>query len=98
MSVFLFFFYQLDKTDLFLITDDIKLKLVNKSYVLENINFNTQPAVMHGNGLSKITFNSYTNYIPNKWSPESGCSTCYDNNIDLSTLKVFSHTTFPYKF
>jgi len=83
---------------IFLITDDIKLKLVNKSYVLENINFNTQPAVMHGNGLSKITFNSYTNYIPNKWSPESGCNTCYDNNIDLSTLKVLSHIAFLYKF
>ncbi|XP_060849182.1 procollagen-lysine,2-oxoglutarate 5-dioxygenase isoform X1 [Rhopalosiphum padi] len=73
--------------NVYLAEDDIKLKLVNKSYVLENINFNTQPAVVHGNGLSKITFNSYTNYIPNKWSPEIGCSTCYDNNLDLSTLK-----------
>lgn len=70
------------------------MKLVNKSYVLENINFNTQPAILHGNGLSKMTFNSYTNYIPNKWSPESGCITCYDNNLDLSTLKVLSHKTF----
>ncbi|KAL4090405.1 hypothetical protein QTP88_025251 [Uroleucon formosanum] len=73
--------------NIYLAEDDIKLKLVNKSYVLENINFNTQPAILHGNGLSKMTFNSYTNYIPNKWSPESGCNTCYDNNLDLSTLK-----------
>ncbi|XP_050059539.1 procollagen-lysine,2-oxoglutarate 5-dioxygenase isoform X1 [Aphis gossypii] len=73
--------------NVYLAEDDIKLKLVNKSYVLENVNFNTQPAVIHGNGLSKITFNSYTNYIPNKWSPESGCNTCYDNNLDLSMLK-----------
>lgn len=95
MSVF--FFINWFKLILFVFTDDIKLKLVNKSYVLENINFNTQPAVIHGNGLSKITFNSYTNYIPNKWSPESGCITCSDNNLDLSTLKVLSHITFLYQ-
>jgi len=88
-----YIFINLSKCILLVITDDIKLKLVNKSYVLENINFNTQPAVVHGNGLSKITFNSYTNYIPNKWSPEIGCSTCYDNNLDLSTLKVLSTIT-----
>jgi len=66
----------------------MKLKLVNNSYVLENIHFNSYPAVIHGNGLSKLTLNSYTNYIPNKWS-ESGCNTCNNNNQDLSTLEVF---------
>lgn len=58
--------------------------------MLENIQFNTNPAVVHGNGFSKLTLNSYTNYIPNKWSPEIGCSVCQDNTIDLSTLEVFS--------
>lgn len=61
---------------------------------MKNTNFNTYPAVIHGNGISKITFNSYTNYIPNKWSPESGCATCYDNSIDLSTVKVLLPKTF----
>lgn len=56
--------------------------------MLENIHFNTHPAVVHGNGLSKLTLNSYTNYIPNKWSPEMGCTTCQDNIINLSTFKV----------
>lgn len=97
-TVFIFYFINYSKLILLLITDDIKLKLVNKSYVLENVNFNTQPAVIHGNGLSKITFNSYTNYIPNKWSPESGCNTCYDNNLDLSMLKVLSTINLSYKF
>lgn len=70
-------------------TDDVRLKLVNKTYEVENIHFNSQPVIVHGNGLSKLTLNSYTNYIPNKWSPESGCTTCYDNTLDLSVLRVF---------
>lgn len=71
------------------ITDDIRLRLVNKTYVLENIHFNSHPSVVHGNGISKMSLNSYTNYIPNKWSPENGCSICFDNTLDLSTLKVY---------
>lgn len=56
---------------------------------MENIIFNTHPAILHGNGLSKLTLNSFTNYIPNKWSLENGCTTCHDNTIDLSTFEVF---------
>lgn len=83
----MWFLYQ-SKQILHAFTDDVRLRLVNKSYVLENIRFNSHPAIVHGNGLSKLTLNSYTNYIPNKWSPELGCNTCYDNILDLSTLKV----------
>lgn len=75
-------------------TDDVRLRLVNKSYELENIRFNTHPVVVHGNGLSKLTLNSYTNYIPNKWSHENGCISCYDNTIDFSILKVLLFIQF----
>lgn len=64
------------------------MRLINKSYVLENIKFNSHPAILHGNGLAKLSLNSYTNYIPNQWSPDSGCTKCKDNTIDLSMLKV----------
>lgn len=67
---------------------------MNNSYVLENIHFNSHPAVVHGNGLSKLTLNSYTNYIPNKWSSENGCNTCYNNILDLSTVKVLVFILF----
>ncbi|VVC41556.1 Hypothetical protein CINCED_3A018714 [Cinara cedri] len=78
---------------LYLAEDDVRLRLVNKSYILENIHFNTHPAVVHGNGLSKLTLNSYTNYIPNKWSPEIGCNTCQDNTINLSAYKKDDYPT-----
>ncbi|XP_050425318.1 procollagen-lysine,2-oxoglutarate 5-dioxygenase isoform X2 [Adelges cooleyi] len=71
---------------LYAVEDDVRLRLVNKSYVLENVRFNTHPALVHGNGVSKMTLNSYANYIPNKWSPEIGCDFCKDGNLDLSTL------------
>lgn len=79
--------------NLYLAEDDIRLRLVNKSYILENIRFNTHPALVHGNGLSKLTLNSYTNYVPNKWSHESGCVSCYDNTIDFSILKEENYPT-----
>lgn len=82
-------FINLFRKCLLIFTDDVRLRLVNKSYILENIHFNTHPVIVHGNGLSKLTLNSYTNYIPNKWSPENGCNTCFVNTVDLSTLEVF---------
>lgn len=76
------------KLFLFVFTDDVRMRLINKSFVLENTQFNSHPAIIHGNGLAKLSLNSYTNYIPNQWSPESGCSKCKDSNIDLSMVKV----------
>ncbi|XP_050525944.1 procollagen-lysine,2-oxoglutarate 5-dioxygenase isoform X2 [Daktulosphaira vitifoliae] len=74
--------------NLYAVEDDVKLRVINMSYVLENIRFNSHPAIVHGNGLSKNVLNSFTNYIPNMWSPEIGCNSCQDNNLDLSILNV----------
>lgn len=44
----------------------------------------TEPAILHGNGPSKITLNYLSNYIPNVWNSVDGCIKCKQNHINLN--------------
>ena len=48
------------------VEEDISLN-IDRS-IVNNKYTNTQPSIIHGNGISKDFFNSMTNYIPNRWS------------------------------
>lgn len=54
--------------------------------ILVNTVHDTRPLVFHGNGVSKLSFNSLTNYLANSWSQKDGCLICKENNIDLSQV------------
>ncbi|XP_054270597.1 procollagen-lysine,2-oxoglutarate 5-dioxygenase-like isoform X1 [Macrosteles quadrilineatus] len=59
--------------------DIVEDTLVNKVH-------NTKPLVLHGNGPSKIHFNTLTNYLPRGWTEAEGCATCKENTIDLTKV------------
>jgi hypothetical protein len=66
------------------VEDEIELVTNSSgSYAYNNL-YNTRPAVLHGNGASKIFLNFLGNYLPNQYNEETGCAHCYDNNIELS--------------
>lgn len=50
---------------------------------MKNIVTRTEPAILHGNGLSKITLNYLGNYVPNTWNYEDGCIKCKNGQLDL---------------
>ncbi|XP_066923036.1 procollagen-lysine,2-oxoglutarate 5-dioxygenase 1-like [Clytia hemisphaerica] len=53
----------------------------NKIY---NKRFNTYPAVIHGNGPSKLELDRLSNYFPREWHPSQGCLTCDDGKFSLA--------------
>lgn len=59
---------------------------------LLNTVHNTKPLVFHGNGLSKLAFNTLANYLAHSWTPTEGCISCHENNIHLDKVTVFNIT------
>lgn len=55
-------------------------------YGIKNVITHTEPIVLHGNGLSKITLNYLSNYVPNMWNSVEGCVKCKQNNIQLNNI------------
>lgn len=53
---------------------------------LNNIAYSTHPAILHGNGLSKIDFNSASNYLAKSWSKSEGCKACKEDNLKLEDI------------
>lgn len=64
----------------------MELKKDENEVYLENIVTITRPSVLHGNGLSKLEFNTLSNYLANSWSPTSGCVACKEDNLKLADL------------
>lgn len=62
---------------------DVELQFDEKDAYLENVAYKTRPLILHGNGLSKVPFNSLTNYLARAWTPETGCRACKDGVIAL---------------
>ncbi|KAH8411190.1 hypothetical protein KR222_010054, partial [Zaprionus bogoriensis] len=62
---------------------DVKLKvdLDSNQGTLQNIDFMTTPAIIHGNGLSKVDLNAYGNYLAKTFS--GICTFCQENLLDL---------------
>ncbi|XP_076270326.1 procollagen lysyl hydroxylase isoform X2 [Rhynchophorus ferrugineus] len=64
-----------------------------ETFSLKNVQTNSEPLIVHGNGLSKLTLNYLGNYLPNGiWNSYEGCISCKDGEIDL---KKFSKSEWP---
>lgn len=63
--------------------NDVKLKvdLDSNQGELRNIDFMTTPAIIHGNGLSKVDLNAYGNYLAKTFS--GVCTFCQEYQLEL---------------
>uniref|UniRef100_A0A1A8IG05 Procollagen-lysine,2-oxoglutarate 5-dioxygenase 1 n=1 Tax=Nothobranchius kuhntae TaxID=321403 RepID=A0A1A8IG05_NOTKU len=67
--------------------DEVVLKFENGRVRARNVQYDTLPVIIHGNGPTKLQINYLGNYIPNTWSFEDGCTVCHENLRSLSALK-----------
>lgn len=68
--------------------DDVKLDVNVKtgSGVLQNINFLTNPSVVHGNGPSKLQLNAFGNYLAGTFNEK--CVICEEERQELDEIKL----------
>lgn len=68
--------------------DDVKLdvNLESNNGTLKNIHFQTQPNIIHGNGLSKIELNSFANYLAKTFNRK--CLICEENRLELNVCII----------
>uniref|UniRef100_T1IVE2 Fe2OG dioxygenase domain-containing protein n=1 Tax=Strigamia maritima TaxID=126957 RepID=T1IVE2_STRMM len=66
---------------------DVELRFRNNEAYLSNTAYATNPAVVHGNGPSKVTLNNLGNYLAKSWEQEAGCPSCQDNLVNLENIK-----------
>uniref|UniRef100_A0A8C6L5H1 Procollagen-lysine,2-oxoglutarate 5-dioxygenase 1 n=1 Tax=Nothobranchius furzeri TaxID=105023 RepID=A0A8C6L5H1_NOTFU len=69
--------------------DEVVLKFENGRVRARNVQYDTLPVIIHGNGPTKLQINYLGNYIPNTWSFEDGCTVCHQN------LRSLSESEFP---
>lgn len=55
--------------------------------ILKNVVMHTKPMIVHGNGPSKISLNSFGNYLARAYHPVEGCRHCKLGELDLGKLK-----------
>uniref|UniRef100_A0A3Q2QZV8 Procollagen-lysine, 2-oxoglutarate 5-dioxygenase 1a n=1 Tax=Fundulus heteroclitus TaxID=8078 RepID=A0A3Q2QZV8_FUNHE len=67
--------------------DEVVLKFEDGRVRARNVQYDTLPVVLHGNGPTKLQMNYLGNYIPNSWTFETGCTICHENLHPLSSLK-----------
>lgn len=67
--------------------DEVVLKFEDGRVRARNVQYDTLPVILHGNGPTKLQMNYLGNYIPNSWTFESGCTICHENLRPLSALK-----------
>lgn len=70
--------------------DDVKLNvdLETNEGVLQNINFQTNPNVIHGNGPSKFELNAFGNYLAKTFNKK--CLTCEEDRIELYVSSIYN--------
>ncbi|XP_020670889.3 procollagen-lysine,2-oxoglutarate 5-dioxygenase 2 isoform X1 [Pogona vitticeps] len=73
--------------------DEVHLKFEEGRARVRNSMYDTLPVTLHGNGPTKLTLNYFGNYIPNGWTPETGCGTCDQDLLDLATLSETPRVT-----
>ncbi|KAG8445323.1 hypothetical protein GDO86_010202 [Hymenochirus boettgeri] len=73
--------------------DEVVLHFENGKPRARNSQYETLPALIHGNGPTKLQLNYFGNYIPNIWNPDTGCGTCDSDMISLSTVSVYPKVT-----
>ncbi|CAH2247032.1 procollagen-lysine,2-oxoglutarate 5-dioxygenase 2 isoform X2 [Pelobates cultripes] len=73
--------------------DEVVLHFEQGKARAQNSHYETLPVLIHGNGPTKIQLNYFGNYIPNVWTPETGCGTCNLDTIDLSAVTDYPKVT-----
>lgn len=64
-------------------TADVELRFKGSEAYLQNTAYNTVPLVIHGNGASKMVLNTLSAYLADSWNPETGCTACWEDQIEL---------------
>lgn len=74
--------------------NDVKLEvdLDSNQGVLQNIDFLTTPAIIHGNGPSKINLNAYANYLAKTFS--GVCTFCQEYPLELNVSESLLYIGF----
>ncbi|XP_054904592.1 procollagen-lysine,2-oxoglutarate 5-dioxygenase 1 [Poeciliopsis prolifica] len=67
--------------------DEVVLKFEDGRVRARNVQYDTLPVILHGNGPTKLQINYLGNYVPNSWTFETGCTACLENLRSLSSLK-----------
>ena len=67
--------------------DEVELEFTNNSTTAVNTIYSTKPAVLHGNGPSKLFLNFLGNYVPNEWSTSGGCRRCQEMSLQLPSSR-----------
>ncbi|XP_049607996.1 procollagen-lysine,2-oxoglutarate 5-dioxygenase 1 isoform X2 [Syngnathus scovelli] len=67
--------------------DEVVLKFEDGQVRARNLQYDTLPVIIHGNGPTKLQLNYLGNYIPNAWTFEMGCTVCHDDLLPLENLK-----------
>lgn len=63
--------------------DEVDVRLNSSHVTVINSIYDTTPAVLHGNGPSKVFLNYLTNYVPGIWSEADGCTACDETYFPL---------------
>ncbi|XP_055864465.1 procollagen-lysine,2-oxoglutarate 5-dioxygenase 1-like [Biomphalaria glabrata] len=66
---------------------EIVIKYKNGHSYLYNIETETTPVVIHGNGPIKPEFYRLSNYLADGWTDTTGCLSCKEDLVDLGKLK-----------
>ncbi|XP_018557008.1 procollagen-lysine,2-oxoglutarate 5-dioxygenase 1 isoform X2 [Lates calcarifer] len=67
--------------------DEVVLKFEDGRVRARNVLYDTLPVIIHGNGPTKLQINYLSNYIPNTWTFETGCTVCHEDLRPLTALK-----------
>eukprot|EP00794_Sanderia_malayensis_P015032 gene15032-16583_t len=68
--------------------DDIELTFKGGDVRVSNTRFDAKPAVIHGNGPSKLFLNTLGNYLAKSWTFDDGCMSCTEDTFSLKDTKV----------
>ncbi|TFK13688.1 microtubule-associated protein 2 [Platysternon megacephalum] len=68
--------------------DEVVLKFENARVRARNVEYDTLPVLIHGNGPTKLQLNYLGNYIPRAWTFETGCTVCDEGLRSLTGFKV----------
>jgi hypothetical protein len=63
--------------------DEVDLRMNSTDATVINSIYDTTPAVLHGNGPSKVFLNYLANYVPGVWSESGGCRGCEETSSPL---------------
>ncbi|XP_077480891.1 procollagen-lysine,2-oxoglutarate 5-dioxygenase 2 isoform X2 [Stigmatopora argus] len=69
--------------------DEVLLKFGTNRVRVRNTVYDSLPVVVHGNMNTKLYLNYLSNYVPNTWNYEHGCSHCDDDVVEMSRLKEY---------